>query len=132
MNIELVDEYVSWGSEIKEYKLTNLNLGLNSDGICCTLNIRFRFRLRGGLNVICDIPCENELTQTYIVHYIKYDILLSGFGFNVDDIDKMVYSHFSLIYTNHDRYILTLDAERNEHIWNNLLDSYFIWSNTKL
>lgn len=128
MNIEFVGEYVSWGSEIKEYKLTNLNFG----GVCCVLSVGFRLGVSGELDVLCSIPSEYNLPTPYIFDYIKYDILLSGFGFSVDDINNMVLTAYTDIMTNRDNFILTLDASENKFIWNNLLDSYFIWSNTKL
>lgn len=128
MKIEFVDEYISWGSECKEYKLTNLNLG----GVCCALTVRFRLRVSGELDVLYSIPVEYGLPQTYIYDYVKYDILLSGFGFSVDDINKIVCSCYTDIMTNRDNFMLTLHSSENKFIWNTLLDSYFIWSNTKL
>lgn len=128
MNIEFVGEYVSWGSICKEYKLTNLNFG----GVCCVLTVGFRLRVSGELDVLCSIPSEYNLPTPYIFDYIKYDILLSGFGFSVDDINKMGCSCYRDLITDRNEFMLTLDASENKFIWNNLLDSYFIWSNTKL
>lgn len=135
MKIELINEarftgkMITGTEKIKEFKLTDVPFGDRT----LTLNVSFMLSDSDRLDIICDIPLGCAKEQDIIVAEIKRDILMFCFKFSHSDINSLISAYNIDILKQCCKYILIgYHGERNKVIWNTILDSYFIWSNTKL
>lgn len=126
MNIELLYENNDGVKHIsqKEYKLTNVVL----DGECCSCHVRFRL-CDMELGISCDIlKSEYYEPLDKVFDYIKRDVLISGFGFDINDFANYVQFKWEHYYKVVYEFTVWLGDDRINTIWDHLLTPYYQWA----
>lgn len=123
MDIELLYENTIESAKFKEYKLSNVVL----EGECCSCHIRFTLN-----NMELAIRCEIPKAEYYEpldkgFDYIKRDVLISGFHFDINDFVNYRQYKWEKDYTVIYEFTIWLGDDRINIIWDHLLTPYYQW-----